>query len=280
MRDVYSQASLTILAGASCDSNGRLFRRKCARLQVNPRSDKTGFWRLEASQDHECVHPIRNRAWTYQEELLSIRTLIYSVNQITWECKTVHVRQKADFPHSYPFVNREDSTMIPRIPWQKIVEDFSKRKLTISQDRLPALSAIAKEYAIESNDRHLAGIWESSLSNGLSWRGYSRTQNRYSQDYIAPLWSWASYNGGVCLNITGIFYEPLMKSTYVPSTTFPTAHLVLSQEVIWCLRHLFDNLNLTNGKWSLLQNSNSNALSYDRMSFGRTRQATRVLTRI
>jgi len=101
--------------------------------------------------------------------------------------------------------------MVPRIPSRTIVEDFSKRKFTVSQDRLPALSTIAKEYAIESNDRYLAGIWEASLSNGLSWRGYSRTQNRYSQDYIAPSWSWASYNGGVCLNITEIFYELLMK---------------------------------------------------------------------
>jgi hypothetical protein len=44
--------------------------------------------------------------------------------------------------------------------WLSLVEDFSKRCLTIGQDKLPALAGVARVIAEETNDVYVAGLWD------------------------------------------------------------------------------------------------------------------------
>ena len=80
--------------------------------------------------------------------------------------------------------------------WYDIVSRYSKRKLTYASDKLPAMLAVAEDAAGILNDRYLAGLWENDLAVGLLWIAPEHDA-KPEVSYIAPSWSWASYNGPV-----------------------------------------------------------------------------------
>jgi hypothetical protein len=96
--------------------------------------------------------------------------------------------------------------------WLGLVENYSKRKLTYSQDKLTALAGMARILAAKSNDRYRAGLWERHLIEDLSWRAYPHEEildkgqgtkgEEYGEmtrveDYRAPSWSWAYLDGPI-----------------------------------------------------------------------------------
>ncbi|KAJ2978812.1 hypothetical protein NQ176_g3612 [Zarea fungicola] len=79
-----------------------------------------------------------------------------------------------------------------------MVEDYSSRAITKGSDRLPALSGLAHATIESSKDVYMAGIWKSSLMEGLSWCGRQGAGSLGKHDeYIAPSFSWASVVGPV-----------------------------------------------------------------------------------
>jgi hypothetical protein len=97
-------------------------------------------------------------------------------------------------------------------PWIHLVEDYTSRKLTMEQDKLPALPGLANLIAADTGDEYFAGLWKSSFLIGLTWYIYSyepqrtfhtlkrqpappppvKSPVRYPAKYRAPSWSWAS----------------------------------------------------------------------------------------
>ena len=95
--------------------------------------------------------------------------------------------------------------------WYEIVEDYSKRKLTESKDKLTALSGLAYSY-YEREDQlrappkgykggqrggYAAGLWEAHMPSALLWRTWSAQR---PPEYRAPSWSWASVDGRISYN--------------------------------------------------------------------------------
>lgn len=77
----------------------------------------------------------------------------------------------------------------------KVVEHYSKTKLTYGSDRLPALSGIAARQQRVTRDQYLAGMWKESLITQLSWEVLGKKSRR--PEWRAPTWSWASIDGDV-----------------------------------------------------------------------------------
>ena len=86
--------------------------------------------------------------------------------------------------------------------WFGIIEDYSKRKLTESGDKLIALSGSAHSYYEREihkgyNGKHAgkyaAGLWEAHMPSALLWR----IRSAQRPEYRAPSWSWASLDGGI-----------------------------------------------------------------------------------
>lgn len=83
--------------------------------------------------------------------------------------------------------------------WQRTVESYTSRNLTISTDCLPSISGIAEQFSHRMGDSayYAAGLWSSTMLQDLLWH------NRYSEPiqrpvrYQAPSWSWASVNNRV-----------------------------------------------------------------------------------
>jgi hypothetical protein len=83
--------------------------------------------------------------------------------------------------------------------WNRILSAYMECSLTRDEDRLVAISAIAKSIQPLVNDTYLAGLWVRHLPYHLLWYLESpapvwRTPGQ-SQSFIAPSWSWASARG-------------------------------------------------------------------------------------
>jgi hypothetical protein len=86
---------------------------------------------------------------------------------------------------------------------------YSDASFTYETDKLVAISGIARAMQGVIGDRYVAGIWQSQLPSQLFW-DVNALGTTSSKEYVAPSWSWASVNAGVCLcpatswNMTGI----------------------------------------------------------------------------
>ena len=113
------------------------------------------------------------------------------------------------------------------LQWTGIVEDYSQRKLSRENDKLPALAGLAKTVAAASGDTYLAGLWERHLIAHLAWIVYrqevglmgcrvpghdywcfapahdsakppeSKSEVKLPAKYRAPSWSWAALDARV-----------------------------------------------------------------------------------
>jgi hypothetical protein len=88
--------------------------------------------------------------------------------------------------------------------WRPLVEQYSRRLLTKEGDRLPAISAIARNWIMprvrrEVEDVYLGGLFKGDLQQSLIWMKHDEETlpMRRPESYIAPSWSWASVTGGV-----------------------------------------------------------------------------------
>ncbi|KAB5586183.1 heterokaryon incompatibility protein-domain-containing protein [Coniochaeta sp. 2T2.1] len=84
--------------------------------------------------------------------------------------------------------------------WDQLVSAFSNRKLSYHGDRLPAISAIAREFAKVLDSEYVCGLWKSRLHVELLWKGDGTKEVSAEHVKTRPSWSWASYQGGVFLN--------------------------------------------------------------------------------
>ncbi|TGO16925.1 hypothetical protein BTUL_0022g00260 [Botrytis tulipae] len=74
--------------------------------------------------------------------------------------------------------------------WLRVVEEFSRLRLSHEADRLSALLGIAKVFHAKLISTYLRGLWAEDLARGLLW-DVTRNENRQNRE-VAPTWSWAS----------------------------------------------------------------------------------------
>ena len=97
------------------------------------------------------------------------------------------------------FKNRM-SAPVPLFPsqsyqkWQRLVAWYSACIVTKEEDKLVAISGIARQFHAALGSEYLAGLWRDNLPNELIWRvGRAESDNvRHPSKYRAPSWSWAS----------------------------------------------------------------------------------------
>ena len=94
----------------------------------------------------------------------------------------------------------------------RVVEEHYRRRLPISEDKLPALAGVAKYFAAKTSDRrddskegslvpatgYPAGLRWDMITEDLSWSLHSyASKGERPCRYRAPSWSWASMDGAV-----------------------------------------------------------------------------------
>lgn len=117
--------------------------------------------------------PLYTRAWCLQENVLSARLLLFTDDEVLWQCaarpmlrpNTTHVDYTYDDPtiHESHFnrvpeaifsagdqdrqISQNDFLELRRYTiWRWIVPNYTRRNLTVLSDRLPAIAGIARKF--------------------------------------------------------------------------------------------------------------------------------------
>lgn len=236
MHRYYHNSLVTIVAACAKDtSQGFLEDQKpftytnpVTRLPIWAEDGKLGTMRLH-DLDSLCEptnDPIRSRAWTYQEKLLSPRMLIYGSKTLRYEC-AAHSR----YLGSHPYRPHTDEYRLPIYKelegdigldlesnpsgkrwmlWANLVNHYSKLKLTKYEDRLVAFAGVVEHlshYPPFSPTSYHAGLWEGqALSTHILWSvsffdddKREHKKLRLPRTGRRPSWSWGSVNSPVFL---------------------------------------------------------------------------------
>jgi hypothetical protein len=154
------------------------------------------------------------RAWTFQERLLSTRCLYFTREQLYFHCQSElwsedryeHFEQHADLYGSYPsltwpsqsspFKSMEDKMKV----YISLVDQYSRRRLSFQSDRLNAFLGIASSYSEKWNWVFNFGIPLPALHLSLMWLSPTIVRAKISaehQDHQLPSWSWVGWPGAV-----------------------------------------------------------------------------------
>ena len=214
MGQVYSCSSLTICAAGARDSYEGCFVERppmpaiqvVSGVYVSEYVEMIPFWSPEA---------VDTRAWCLQELALSPRVLMCGSRMMAWRCEETTIIEQARQSMGLPRYDlRIDPKLLTR-NWNDVVENYSRRNLSQSRDKLVAISGLARKFANESTDQYLAGLWKRTLFTDLLWRVDVQVETKlprisHSTSYRAPSWSWASLDGPVIFTRETRFdWEPL-----------------------------------------------------------------------
>ncbi|KAH9204901.1 heterokaryon incompatibility protein-domain-containing protein, partial [Leptodontidium sp. 2 PMI_412] len=212
MGGIYANSALTIAAmdapdgDAGCFSyrNSRFIKNWTMLLTDNGTSISSAWNCAKPNFRHDLLERSRlqNRAWVFQERLLSPRTLFLGVEQVVWECRSSFACES--FPAGY-----DDGAMtIPGICanwtkfegrptdfWSSVISNYNGRQLTYSQDKLVAISGASRLFLKEFGSEYLAGMWKGDLARQLLWYAVDdQSKKPRPEKFQAPTWSWASIN--------------------------------------------------------------------------------------
>lgn len=161
-------------------------------------------------------YPLHDRAWCFQERLLSTRILHYTKSEMVFDCLTGmqcecgqledHVGDPLLFPRRIiklgaefihqdsqqgkSWINPADFYRLQRLRrwyevpnfnlyhqlWHELVVQFSQKQITFRSDSLPAVAGLAKKWPKDVTGRYFAGLWEKQLLQGMRWKVAENTR--------------------------------------------------------------------------------------------------------
>ena len=233
MSQVYSNSMCNISALDAHDSTGGLFfERETSNV---PYCSFTACRKFKGKRVYEVAYhdfwsdsvnhaPLTRRAWVLQERLLSPRVLLFGKRQLLWECN--QLRACEFYPKGMYIFDHTDTitdmflkgsvmTILHGVPdnaltssqmhgaWNDIVQVYTKCSLTMSKDKLVAISGIVKCLQPSFKIDYLAGLWRDDLLEQLLWHvEFHDEERRYlagekRTEYRAPSWSWASVDAPI-----------------------------------------------------------------------------------
>lgn len=249
MGQVYSEALLTIVAADSKNAAAGIQGVNTNR-NVNSQLPPVGPTKivpgielfLPVSMKRE-YHPWAGRAWTFQEQFLSRRLLVFSNGNAIWHCRAAVLREDVNAKdldiastelellsmakitstpkstQSCPgllSIHPDGSSRIFRTPsfgdYIKMIDNFSRRRVTKSSDIMNSFRGISAVFAKAMGCELLYGIPLAYTDLALLWRPRKLLRRREStEDAPAPP-SWSPL-GWECHDKeherAGVYFEPL-----------------------------------------------------------------------
>ncbi|KAL9619850.1 MAG: hypothetical protein Q9160_005590 [Pyrenula sp. 1 TL-2023] len=194
----------------------RIPNKNATELKEASSMEADGFgkvWLREEAKYDVHREPSSRRAWTLQERLLAPRFLHYGTRLI-WQCSTMQrcdggiLSRRNDLLGPAPtLINRSFSRQSSNVTlsslvklfqaWYETVNDYSKREMTLSADKLPAIAGIAGEVSRISGVPYMAGLWKNNLLHDCMWTSTNKERFNRPKTWRAPSWSWASVDSPV-----------------------------------------------------------------------------------
>jgi hypothetical protein len=221
MADIFSNAYLTLIAATGSGCNDSFLSRGSAGLScMVPLGFDHGlvvqghfFLRFRPHRGpYDKMTEMRSskwvtRGWTFQEERLARRALIFGERKFFFDCRSAERSQDTDRYLSRPDwvtsvteglgENHVATTELSRHwdHWQTLCTHYSYRELTFPEDKLPAISGMANKIGKKVKSEYLAGLWRENFVYDLFWETVDIGIK--PQKYRAPSWSWASLDGKI-----------------------------------------------------------------------------------
>ncbi|OCL15225.1 HET-domain-containing protein [Glonium stellatum] len=215
MGSIYEHSYITIAAATSENSGSHCLTERCKviKLQYLNTKGKASTLNVRKVLDHHPdpsedaparpKGPLTNRAWALQEHVLCSRVLHYTSTELIFECRTAYRCECMPSPKRFATT----PALIPKMlssgkkhgawaAWHRVIAQYTKRRLTIPSDKLPAISGIASKIQDATKSAYFAGLWRDNLAEGLLWASSPLCEpphqaNRLT-DWRAPSFSWAS----------------------------------------------------------------------------------------
>ncbi|KAK1758938.1 heterokaryon incompatibility protein-domain-containing protein [Echria macrotheca] len=214
MHQIYSKSYLTIGAALGKDSRHGLF----PDVDDIARDGPVNCIR-DVLTTNDSPAPLTNRAWVFQERLLSQRVLYFCGQEVVMECSNDTRCQCSDIDTHLARL-REPPTgrwdLAPKIPfhvsakslalWDELLHCYCRRKITRLSDRVTALTGIAGTFgSTGAYGQYYAGLWACWFVHMLLWyidippegENDDLLPQPYSVDDppVSPSWSWAKVRG-------------------------------------------------------------------------------------
>ncbi|KAH8627219.1 hypothetical protein IG631_16987 [Alternaria alternata] len=153
-----------------------------------------------------------NRCWTYQEEEMSTRLLLFGSSKVYFSCDKYLWTEGDEAPDDIStrgilsqvtrFKGSHITTRELYQCWNVLTIYYGDRSVTFDEDRLPAIAGLARIVGDALQDQYLAGLWKGDLLEGLVWASTGamlspcgleiHLRNIRQRNYVAPSWSWAA----------------------------------------------------------------------------------------
>ncbi|KAF1949571.1 HET-domain-containing protein, partial [Byssothecium circinans] len=222
MRAVYSGSLFTIAAAESSNPHGGCFRNRTPLRFTDCRIYDDNLQVIYVGARSPCTsiprygHPdqcrLAERAWCFQERMLSPRTLFFDRDLIHFECREGLLCESCpeykDHESNYQSatrLHRELTSMSPRRReksiqsfrrlWRIILPQYSATKLSHQDDRLSAIAGIVSSPQELLNLEAAFGLWTAFFVDELCWCAHrwlsedDLRQNWTPPKHI-PTWSW------------------------------------------------------------------------------------------
>jgi hypothetical protein len=195
MDRIYGGAAFTLCIGENNSATENFLGRKDAEeYPIDKNLMVANHWvGIIPKQLHDVSEKcqLATRGWCFQEDKLSDRVLYWTPHGVFWACNTVTLAEVGEKTNTRrPRSDRQDND------WLAMVEEYTKRSFTKADDRLPALSGLARRaLSYKQYDVYLAGLWHDHLPAALAWAVEGRHRfelQRGNGRHGPPSWSWAS----------------------------------------------------------------------------------------
>lgn len=204
MANIYRNSYVTIAAASAKSANGGCFSSPDPGVAIGPvMMRKVPHFPYTPVPEDSADFPILTRAWTFQELLLSHRVIYFGRQEIVWDCIEMcacecghargwgHRSAKIDL-HS------QDDIRSGNALWRRLIDQYAPLQLTCLNDKLPALSGLARAMKGISQENYLAGLWKDTLLFDMCWTASSpKAKQPHQATWRAPSWSWASIDGPI-----------------------------------------------------------------------------------
>jgi hypothetical protein len=190
--------------------DGRLVKGVCARSVVG-----------------EFFGPWQKRGWTFQEWLLSRRSLFFSTDQILFRCQESSGLESFVPPRSAPSSDKDQiphfwadtrsaTITLSRLPlgapawsfqtYAELIRDYTCRNLTYDSDVLHAFTGIMRKLERSCGMSFIEGLPETDLLRALLWSSMNEL-NQGTQKFRRPerpSWTWCAFgcqSGYLCWEV-------------------------------------------------------------------------------
>lgn len=220
MDEIYFDAVLNISATEGRVREGLIFERRMLRTNpVRPSvtvPDTQDDVHLQVFPEKWSLHTregaLNSRGWVFQERTLAPRIVHFTRDQVFWECRSLEAsevlpqgvsdQEPVNLDKHIGLMPASVDVQKVKSKWYELLEAYTHTSLSFFDDRLLAISAVAKRFCaamrLDPSD-YLAGMWKIDLPQSMLWsqepllgRNGPEPASIEREMKHAPSWSWAS----------------------------------------------------------------------------------------